>query len=57
MKILENIIWLIILFCLASLAIISVFAWSNLVMTVLFAAMFIMWIFTLDFRNYEKNKK
>ena len=51
MKIVENILWLIILFCLASLAIISVFAWSNLVMTLVFAAMCIMWIFTLDFNK------
>lgn len=51
MKIIENILWLIILFCLASLAIISVFAWSNLVMAVVFEAMCIMWIFTLDFNK------
>ena len=51
MKILENIIWLIILFCLTSLTIISVFAWSNLVMTVVFAAMIVIWIFALDFEK------
>ena len=51
MKILENILWMIILFCLTSLAIISVFAWNNLVMTVVFSAMCIMWIFTLDFNK------
>lgn len=51
MKTIENIIWLIILFCLASLAIISVFAWSNLVMTVVFAVMCIMWVFTFDFNK------
>ena len=51
MKIVENILWLIILFCLASLAIISVFAWSNLVMTAVFAAMIVIWIFALDFEK------
>ena len=51
MKTIEDILWLIILFCLASLAIISVFAWSNLIMAVIFAAMTIMWIFTLDFNK------
>ena len=51
MKIVENILWLIILFCLTSLAIISVFAWSNLVIAAVFAAMVVMWIFTLDFNK------
>lgn len=49
MKIVENILWLIILFCLAYLAIISFFAWNNLVMTAVFAAMIVTWIFALDF--------
>ena len=51
MKIVENILWLIILFCLASLAIISVIAWNNLVIAAVFAAMIVMWIFTLDFNK------
>ena len=51
MKILENIIWLIILFCLTSLAIISVIAWNNLVMAAVFAAMIVIWIFALDFEK------
>ena len=51
MKIVENILWLVILLCIASLAIISVIAWDNLVMAVVFAAMCIMWIFTLDFNK------
>jgi hypothetical protein len=51
MKIIENILWLVILLCLASLAIISVIAWNNLVIAAVFAAMCIMWIFTLDFNK------
>ena len=51
MKILENIIWLVILLCLASLAIISVIAWNNLVMAAVFAAMIVIWIFALDFEK------
>ncbi len=51
MKTIENILWLVILFCLASLAIISVFALGNLIMAVVFTAMTIMWIFTIDFNK------
>lgn len=51
MKIVEDILWLIILFCLASLAIISIFAWKNLVMAAVFAVMIFIWIFALDFKK------
>ena len=51
MKTIEDILWLIILFCLSSLAIISIFVWNNLVMAAVFAAMIIIWIFALDFEK------
>ena len=51
MKIVEIILWLIILFCLVSLAIISVIAWNNLVMAAVFATMVVIWIFALDFEK------
>ena len=48
MKIVENILWLAILLCLASLAIISVISWNNLVMAAVFAAMIVICIFAWD---------
>jgi hypothetical protein len=51
MKIVENILWLVILLCIASLAIISVIAWNNLVMAAVFITMIIMWVFTFDFNK------
>ena len=51
MKIVENILWLVILLCIASLAIISVIAWNNLVMAGVFITMIIMWVFTFDFNK------
>ena len=51
MKILENILWLVILLCIAYLAIISVIAWDNLVMAAVFVTMIVIWFFALDFEK------
>ena len=54
MKIVENILWLIILLCLISLAITSIIAWNNLVMASVFVAMIVIWFFALDFENNKE---